>query len=115
LEKKTVTIIYGAVGQVFRNQKKDQVATKVPFEGDLKSPETNVWYAVTRVLQNAFVQAIQPSIDNEISFQSVGKVNDDKKNLLEKIFSKDKDNSKKKEKKREGKKDDRKKESKTHK
>jgi len=107
--------VAGAVGQVFRNQKKDQVATKVPFEGDLKSPETNVWYAVTRVLQNAFVQAIQPSIDNEISFQSVGKVNDDKKNLLEKIFSKDKDNSKKKEKKREGKKDDRKKESKTHK
>lgn len=85
----------GAVSQVFRNQKKDQVATKVPFEGDLNSPETNVWFAISRVLQNAFVQAIQPSIDNEISFQSLAKSKEEKKTFFEKVFSKEKGDSKK--------------------
>jgi hypothetical protein len=97
--------VAGAVSQVFRNQKKDQVATKVPFEGDLKSPETNVWYAINRVLQNAFIQAIQPSIDNEISFQSVEKVKKEKETFLQKIFGKNKDDSKKSRADSKGKKD----------
>ncbi|RYG22484.1 MAG: DUF748 domain-containing protein, partial [Chitinophagaceae bacterium] len=33
--------IVGAAGTVFRNQKKDQIATKVPLEGNFKSPDTD--------------------------------------------------------------------------
>jgi hypothetical protein len=79
----------GVVGEVFENQSKDQVATKIPFSGDLKDPDTNVWYALGRVLQNAFVRALQPTIDHEINIASVDNKKDEKKNLLEKVFGKD--------------------------
>ena len=59
------------VGEVLENQPKDQVATKIPFEGRLDNPDTNIWITIINILQNAFIQAIQPSIDNEISIGSV--------------------------------------------
>jgi hypothetical protein len=76
----------GAIGEVFENQPKDQVATKIPFEGRLDKPDTNIWITITNILQNAFIQAIQPSIDNEISIGSVDAKVDDKETLLEKVF-----------------------------
>ncbi len=81
--------VAGTVGEIFENQPRDQFATKVPFKGDLKNPDTNVWYAVSRVLQNAFIQAIQPSIDNEINIATIEKENAEKKTFLEKVFNKD--------------------------
>lgn len=89
----------GFAGEVFENQPKDQVATKIPFEGRLDNPETNIWTTVINVLENAFVQAIQPSIDNEINIATVdaGK-SEEKKNFVEKIFGK-KDKEEKKSKK----------------
>lgn len=86
----------GAVGQVFRNQEKDQVATKIPFEGSLKNPETNVWYAIINILRNAFISAIQPSIDNEINIQSVDTPKEEKKSFFEKLFNNDKEKKDKK-------------------
>lgn len=86
--------LVGAVGEVFENQPKDQLATKVPFKGSLDDPKTNVWLALVNVLQNAFIQALQPSIDNEISIGSVETKSEDKKTFLQKIFSKDDDKKK---------------------
>ena len=86
----------GAAGQVFRNQPEDQVATKIPFEGDLNSPDADVWTTVVNVLQNAFIRAIQPSIDDEINLAAVDKEEKEKKKgLLGRIFDgKDKDETK---------------------
>ncbi|SKC54642.1 DUF748 domain-containing protein [Ohtaekwangia koreensis] len=101
----------GTVGEVFENQRKDQVATKVPFEGNLKNPDTNVWYALSSILQNAFIRAIQPSIDQEINIATVDTQKEEKKNILQKIFGKkddkdkDKDKNKEEEKEKEKKKD----------
>lgn len=91
--------IAGGVGQILRNHPNDQVATKIPFEGRLDDPQTNIWYALSHILQNAFIQAIQPSIDSEISIASVDSPKQEKKTFLQKIFSKDKDKHEKKEKK----------------
>jgi hypothetical protein len=88
----------GTVGQVFKNHPKDQVATKVPFEGNIKDPSSNIWYTISELLTNAFIRAIQPSIDNQISIASVGNEKEEKPKFLEKIFGKkkqDKDNKKK--------------------
>ncbi len=87
--------LVGLTGEVFKNQPKDQVATKIPFEGRLDNPKADVWETVINVLENAFVRAIQPSIDHEITIASVEhKENkkEDKENFFEKIFGKkDKD------------------------
>lgn len=94
--------LVGTVGEVFENQSKDQLATKVPFEGSLKKPDSNVWQAIGAVLQNAFIRAIQPSIDQEINIAAVDTKKEEKKTFLQKVFGKkdkdDKDKDKKKDK-----------------
>jgi hypothetical protein len=73
----------GFAGKVFENKKEDQVATKIPFEGRLDNPQADVWETVINVLQNAFVRAIQPSIDHEINIASVDVKEKEKKNFFE--------------------------------
>jgi hypothetical protein len=102
LLRKMWEAIAGGAGKLFENKKKDQVATKVPFQGRLDDPKTNVWLAITNILQNAFIHAIQPSIDNEISIASVKEDKKEKKTFFQKIFSKD---DKKKDDKKDKKKD----------
>jgi Domain of Unknown Function (DUF748) len=63
----------GSVGQVFKNQKEDQIATKISFEGNIQSPHTSLWNTIVNILRNAFVRALQPSIDNQINLASIKK------------------------------------------
>ena len=94
--------IAGFAGEVFENQPKDQVATKIPFEGRLDNPKADVWETVINVLENAFIRAIQPSIDHEINLASVDTKKEEKKNFFEKIFgSKDEKKKDKEEKEKE--------------
>lgn len=65
----------GAAGVIFRNQSKNQVATKIPMEGDLSKPTIGTWTAIVEVLRNAFIQALFPAIDNAININTVGKSN----------------------------------------
>jgi len=98
--------LVGTVGEVFRNQNRDQVATKIQFKGNIKNPDTEVWTAIYNVLENAFIQALQPSIDHEINIASVDVKTDKKKNFLQKIFGKkdDKQDNEKNDKKDDNKK-----------
>jgi hypothetical protein len=88
LFRKLWEAIAGGVGQVFKNQSKDQLAAKIPFQGDIKEPDANTWYAITTVLKNAFIRAIQPAIDNEINITSVDNPKTEKKTFLQKVFGK---------------------------
>lgn len=88
----------GTAADVFKNHSKDQVATKVPFHGDLKEPDTNLWYAIGSVLRNAFIQALQPAIDSEINIASVDHPKEEKKTFLERLFGGGSDKEKKQEK-----------------
>ena len=100
--------LVGAIGEVFENQPKDQVATKIPFEGRLDNPNTNMWITIVNILQNAFIQAIQPSIDNEISIGSVEAKAEEKETLIEKVFGGDEEKKEEKKKKKEERKERRK-------
>lgn len=85
--------IVGASGVILRNQKQDQVATKLDIEGDFKNPKTNTLDAIWEVLRNAFIQALMPSIDNEINIKSLDTEKpEDKRNLLQRIFKSEKNN-----------------------
>ena len=82
----------GGASEVLENQPKDQFATKIPFEGRLDDPKANIWVTITNVLQNAFINALQPSIDNDIG--SVEKKKKEKKTLLQRVFGKKDDEEK---------------------
>jgi hypothetical protein len=91
--------VVGTVTDILTNQPKDQFATKIPLEGDLSNPDTKIWTAIIEVLRNAFVQALFPSIDQEINLAAINKKEEDNKSTLEKIF--DKNNPEDKDKKEE--------------
>ncbi len=78
----------GAVGMVFRNHSEDQVGTKVPMRGTWDGPRTNVVTAIVEVLRNAFIQALQPAVEHEISIGSVEVPEEKEKGFIERLFEK---------------------------
>lgn len=90
----------GGASEVLENQPNDQFATKIPFEGKLDNPKANIWVTISNVLQNAFINALEPTLDNEVNIGSVDKKKKEKKTFLQKVFGK-KDDDEKAEKKKE--------------
>jgi hypothetical protein len=66
--------LIGAVNWVVKNKSKDQLATRVDFEGDLKDPDISTWYIIGQMLRNGFIQALYPSLENSININSVDDV-----------------------------------------
>ncbi|MEO7174412.1 MAG: DUF748 domain-containing protein [Saprospiraceae bacterium] len=82
--------LVGGAGQLLKNRNKDQFGTKVEFKGDLDKPDVDVFNALVQVLRNAFVKALRPTIDYEISITTidVNKPKDEKKGLFKAVFGK---------------------------
>ncbi|MGB3850949.1 MAG: DUF748 domain-containing protein [Tunicatimonas sp.] len=57
--------LVGIGAEVLENQKRDEVATKVPLQGDLNNPSPDVTATVFNVLRNAFVDAIEKEFDRQ--------------------------------------------------
>lgn len=91
--------IVGTVADIFTNQNKDQFATKIPFKGEVKNLDPNLWYAIGEIIRNAFIQALVPAIDHEISIVSVDAPKEEKKTFLQKVFGKKEEKDAGKEKK----------------
>jgi hypothetical protein len=64
--------VVGAVGIIFRNQKHDQVATKIPIEGSFGKTKIYTWRAILEIFINAFIEALKPSLDDDVDLGSVG-------------------------------------------
>ena len=85
----------GTAGVLLNNPNKKQVATKVPLEGRLDDPKVGSWVAISRVLANAFVKALQPTLDQEVTIGDVNKESEEKEGgFLKKVFGKDKKDDK---------------------
>lgn len=70
--KKAWETIAGGAAELFENQPKDQVASRIPFEGDLNQPETKVLPSIWSVFSNAFVDAFALQTDNSLEFSADG-------------------------------------------
>jgi hypothetical protein len=93
--------LVGTTGKLLENRKKDQVATRVAIEGDFGGAKTDITEMIWELLRNAFIQALMPSIDNQINLSSVTAVEEkDDRGLLKRIFGGKKDKDKDKEKKK---------------
>jgi Domain of Unknown Function (DUF748) len=64
--------VVDAIAWIFKNHNKEQLATKVEFEGNIKNPNIDIWYLIGQVLKNAFIQALYPSLENSVNINSVG-------------------------------------------
>ncbi|MDO6566859.1 DUF748 domain-containing protein [Alteromonas sp. 1_MG-2023] len=67
----TVEALSAFVAEIFENQSEDQIATRIPIEGDLSSPETDVFSAIGAIIKNAFIQAINGDIEQSVELQTL--------------------------------------------
>jgi len=52
------------VETLFKNQRKDQFATRIPLSGSVENSETSTWQAFLGILRNAFVEAFSARFEN---------------------------------------------------
>lgn len=62
--------LVSAVGQIFENQPRGQVATRVPLHGDFNNVKTSIWPTVWNIFRNAFFEAFTKNTDNSVEFNS---------------------------------------------
>jgi hypothetical protein len=70
--------IIGGVATIFKNQPKDQLAAKVPISGTYSNSSVGVLTAVGTLLQNAFIHALVPKLDQPVTVEQVAGTNDKK-------------------------------------
>jgi hypothetical protein len=65
--QRTKDLLVGAAAHLLKNRSTQKVATEVNLTGDLKSPNLSTWQALVEALRNAFVEAILPGFDHQVS------------------------------------------------
>lgn len=68
----------GLVSMIFKNYSKDQVATKIPVSGSFEDPKVNICRTIINALRNAFIEAINPTLDGTVN---MGKLAEGEQNL----------------------------------
>ncbi len=63
-------VVAGGVAELFENQPEDQVASRIPLEGDLNKPDTKVLPTIWAVFSNAFIEAFSLETDDQINFSA---------------------------------------------
>lgn len=58
--------LVAAVSLLFRNLPRDQFGTKVEFSGRFDQPEYSIWAVIGQIFRNAFIRALQPSLEGEV-------------------------------------------------
>ncbi|QIP17428.1 DUF748 domain-containing protein [Spirosoma aureum] len=58
---------------VLKNQKHDQVATRIPLNGTVEEIKTAIWPTIFGVLRNAYIEAFKGEFDNTITLQDAVK------------------------------------------
>ncbi len=84
LQKFWETIVEGAA-EIFENQKRDQVATRINIENTFENPKVRVFPAIGLILRNAFIQALRPSLEQTIDISDLEPKD---KGFLKQLFEK---------------------------
>ncbi|MEH6704219.1 MAG: DUF748 domain-containing protein [Galbibacter orientalis] len=58
---------------IFKNQKQDSLATKIPIEGDLNNVDSNIFSTIAGIFKNAFIKAYKGEIDESVMFKDAKK------------------------------------------
>jgi hypothetical protein len=67
LFKKLYLMLVGGVAKLLENRPHEQVATKADISGSLKSPQTSTWQIIVQLVKNAFIKAILPTFEHQVT------------------------------------------------
>ncbi len=68
--------IVGSVAEILKNHPKDQLAAKIPISGSYTNAHVGILRAAGTVLQNAFIHALVPKLDEAVTVNEVKKTDD---------------------------------------
>jgi hypothetical protein len=57
----------GGAAKLLKNRSTKDVATKIDISGPVNTPNVNIWQTIGQFIQNAFIKAIIPGYEHEIS------------------------------------------------
>lgn len=77
------TVVAGTA-ELFENQKRDQVGSKITIQNTFDNPDIDVSQAIVQILRNAFIQALRPSIEQSINISDME--NEEDKGFFEELF-----------------------------
>lgn len=80
--------LIASIAEIFQNQPKEQLASKIELNGHFTDPHVAFIPAVISVLKNAFIKALQPSVEHTIDLNKVAEANENP-GLLHRLFHKD--------------------------
>lgn len=72
LRKVVKELFIDGVVALFKNQRNDQLATKIIIDGEISGPDVKLWPVVGCMLFNAFIESLLPHIENTVTIESVG-------------------------------------------
>jgi hypothetical protein len=75
--KKIWENIVALAADVLEAPKSETIATKVPIVGEYDDRTIGIWYAIWAVLKNAFIQALYPTLDDQVNLKTVSRVKKD--------------------------------------
>lgn len=63
--------LVGLAAAIVKNHPRDQVATRIPFEGRFDDPSVGVWATIRNAFHHAFVRALEPTIEHSVKADNV--------------------------------------------
>lgn len=59
--------LVGGIAKLLENRAHDEVATKATISGSVSNPGSSTWQVIGSLIQNAFIKAILPGFDDELT------------------------------------------------
>jgi len=64
---KLYEMLVGGVAKLLENRRRQEVATKADISGLVARPRTSTWQIIVELIRNAFIKAILPTFEREVS------------------------------------------------
>ncbi|MEP6601344.1 MAG: hypothetical protein ABJB49_05975, partial [Nitrospirota bacterium] len=59
--------LVGGVAKLLQNRPRAEVATKIEISGPVENPKTSTWETVVNLIRNAFIKAILPGFERQVT------------------------------------------------
>lgn len=63
--------IVAGVAWLVKNKSRDQVATRIPFQGQFGDPQVGLWATIRNLFRHGFVRAFSPTVEGSIDPENV--------------------------------------------
>lgn len=63
--------VVGGLAWLVKNKPRDQVATRIPFEGRFGDPEVGLWTTISNLFRHGFIRAFNPTIEGSLDPENV--------------------------------------------